>query len=221
MCAITTYSGTGCFPFSVVKSAGDAPYQILDNDKFDLITVAPTVARTVTLPTLAANQGRVITVMNITGTDVVTLDGEGAEEINGNITQPLVSKYNYITVLGIASEWIILAKKQSYETAYININDWTNAELAVAHNLNIPLSNLIIQLVISTDGTDANSFMIIDNVRIVQSGDNVYGLSIFQVDLNNIKIQTATNGIRYIADDGTQIVIAVQNWHYKIVVEKR
>jgi hypothetical protein len=59
---------TSYFPLvqNSVKTAGDADYTILDNDKYAYVTVAPTsTARTITMPLAANNIGRAITTLNI------------------------------------------------------------------------------------------------------------------------------------------------------------
>ena len=211
-----------------IKAAGDTAYVILDDDKFDLITVAPTIARTEILPTLADNQGRVLTILNLNGVAVVTVDGEGAETINGRASEPLVSANNFITVVGTPATWVVLARKQDYETAYINRSDWTNVhpgtddtlnvDSNVTHNLDAPYSDLIIKIIFSTDGTDANSF----EARIYEHDNaTLLGLTFYGVDNNNIQIQTAAAGIPYIVANGTGAVLDDENWYYKIVVQRR
>ena len=114
-----------------------------------------------------------------------------------------------------------------YNTGWINRTDWTNVHMGsslvvdadsnVAHNLNASLSELSVRVFISTDGTDANSF----ETHPASGGFviSVYGHTIYQVDANNIKVQTGVGGLLKIEDNGTVTVIAGQDWHYKIVVK--
>lgn len=117
---------------------------------------------------------------------------------------------------------------KKYGTGWINRSDWTNVHMGsdktlnvdsnVAHGLDAPLSELIVKVFISTDGTDANSIHIEGFTVIV--GVGYFGHTIYQVDKNNIKIQTGVNGITYVNDVGGRFVVATQSWFYKIIVYK-
>jgi len=106
-------------------------------------------------------------------------------------------------------------------------NDWTNVHLGTTngsdsnffHGLNAPLSDLLVKVLISTDGTDANSFEVTD-ASIQDTGGNAYGATIYNIDNNNIKVQTSANGITYVDDNGVTQAIAAQDWYYKIKVWK-
>ena len=58
-----------------------------------------------------------------------------------------------------------------YDTGWVACSDWTNQHLGstlggnVVHNLNTPLRNLSVKVFISTDGTDDNSFEMVDSIR--------------------------------------------------------
>ena len=114
-----------------------------------------------------------------------------------------------------------------YDTVWINRSDWTNVHLGsnttlntdsnATHNLNAPLANLLVKLFISTDGTDANSFEILLN-DFSTAGTGYYGVAIYQVDNNNIKVQTAIGGITLTQDDGTMVAIDTDNWYYKVKI---
>ena len=113
-----------------------------------------------------------------------------------------------------------------YDTGWINRSDWTNVHLGsnttlntdsnVTHNLNAPLSNLLVKLFLSTDGTDANSFEVATNIGALSDGGSVHGVTVYQVDANNIKLQTATNGLIIVQDSGAYLTVDTENWYYKI-----
>ncbi len=104
--------------------------------------------------------------------------------------------------------------------------DWTNVHLGddgtqdsnVNHGLNSPLADLIIKLFVSTDGTDANSFEVGTMARAVSGVPE--GYTVYEIDSNNIQIQTGTSGLSYISTTGTIVVLAAQNYYYKIKVYK-
>lgn len=115
--------------------ATTAAYTILDGDGFDLVMVDSRAGSlTITLPTLADNQGRVITVMAAYLGGTITVDGEGAETIDGIETAVLQSKDDFVTVVGTATEWKILSTRQVMSTGWINTNDWTVRHLG---NINL------------------------------------------------------------------------------------
>lgn len=107
----------------------------------------------------------------------------------------------------------------TYSTGWVSNSDWTNVELAVNHALATDLSDLIVKFFISTDGTEANAFEIMQGWnRGFAVAD--YGFTFYQVDTNNIKIQTGTNGITHILDTGGASTIDTESWYYKIKVYK-
>jgi len=116
----------------------------------------------------------------------------------------------------------------SYNTGWINRSDGTNVHMgsnttknvdsSVAHNLGANLSELIVKVFISTDGTDANSFEFAVNGSY--DGSLPLGITVYQVDTNNVKVQTGGNGLQWIEDAGTRNILDTEDWYYKIVVYK-
>lgn len=117
-----------------------------------------------------------------------------------------------------------------YDTGWINRTDWTNVHLGsdttlntdsyVTHNLNAPLSNLLVKVFISTDGTDANSFEVSRGSQYDYNNSSVqsYGYDLLQVDDNNILIQTGGNGLNYLSAAGLVTALDTENWYYKVKV---
>lgn len=112
---------------------------------------------------------------------------------------------------------------KKYDTGWINRSDWTNVHMGsntglnvdsnVEHNLGANLSELRVTVLVSTDGTDANSF-----IPAFQA--LTYGYTPYYIDRNNIKIQTHVNGLVYDLDNGANQNISSNNWYYKIVIGK-
>ncbi len=129
-----------------------------------------------------------------------------------------------LTNLTISSD----AFYRTYDTGWVNTNDWTNQHLGttvggnVTHALGAPLSNLTVKVLISSDGTDANSFEISDTGFDAAVASLIQvGISIAQVDSNNIRVQTGVDGIIVIANPGgTVATIDTEDWYYKIVVSQ-
>lgn len=105
-------SGTMAWkPGQVETSAKSADYTVTDSDGIQvvLMTTAST-SRTVTLPTLADNLDREITVTKVdSGTGIVTVAGEGSETIGGAASVTLRGQYQSITLKAGASEWNIIS----------------------------------------------------------------------------------------------------------------
>lgn len=94
-------------------------------------------------------------------------------------------------------------------------NDPTDPTDNLTHSLDTNLSHLIPKVLISTDGTDNNSF----EVNLIQTANaEITGVTFFQIDTNNITIQTGSGGIRYIDNAGASQLLDIENWYYKIVV---
>jgi hypothetical protein len=121
-----------------------------------------------------------------------------------------------------------VTQQKRYDTGWINTNDWANRHLGtdfnpknvdsnVTHNMNANLSELLVKILISEDGTDNNSREVVVAGED-PGGSDEYGLTIFQVDKNNVKIQTGAQGIQTVNDDGTVGVLDNEDWYYKIAV---
>ena len=93
---------------AVSSSTQSGNYTILDGDGFTHIYLSGAASNsTFTLPTLADNQNRIITLVNLDSTYELNIDGEGAETINGMTDIDLPEQYDYLTLLGTGSTWLI------------------------------------------------------------------------------------------------------------------
>jgi len=111
-----------------------------------------------------------------------------------------------------------------YDTGWINRNLWGNKHLGssltknldsnVTHNLNTPLSDLMVKLLVSPTGVDGDSF------ELIVGADDGWGVTVYYVDANNILVQTGANGIIYINATGGSAGIDTEDWYYKIKVYK-
>jgi len=90
-----------------------ASYTILDTDINPIVLVDASGSDvTITLPTLADNQGAFITVIQADAVSsspgTITVDSEGSEEINGETEISFFRARDNITLYGGPDEWIIL-----------------------------------------------------------------------------------------------------------------
>jgi hypothetical protein len=81
-------------------------------------------------------------------------------------------------------------------------------------NLNLTKSRMDIRLFLSTDATENNAIEIGAVIHDYQD----LGSNPFQVDVNNLKIQTSTNGTLYCAENGARIVVDTDDIYYKIKI---
>ena len=116
--------------------AVSASYTVLDTDGYDTILVTTgSVTRTITLPTAADNSGRVITIKKVdSGTGEVTIDGEGAETIDGATTLSISGEDGFYTIICDATEWHVIGSSSSASSGSGEVNyiDAWNAEDSIA-----------------------------------------------------------------------------------------
>lgn len=98
---------------SLYDEAKSADYPITDTDGVSVIYMTTSSTdRVVTLPTVADNAGRVITVKKVdSGTGVCTVDGEGSETIDGAANVVLAGLDESVTVQSTGAAWHIIARK--------------------------------------------------------------------------------------------------------------
>ena len=107
------------------------------------------------------------------------------------------------------------APKTNYSTGWVANSDWTNAELTVTHNLTQNLSDLIVTFFVSSDGAEANAIDINYGHNGVSNG---IGFAYYAIDTASFKIQTGSNGILYLDDNGVVQLLDSESWHYKVSV---
>jgi hypothetical protein len=107
-------------PQQVNATAQSGDYTILDNDGFRTVNVTTsTSARTITLPTLADNAGRIITIKKVdSAVGTIIVDGENSETIDGDTTVTITDQYQSITVHAGATEWNIITPKLTGQKVY-------------------------------------------------------------------------------------------------------
>jgi hypothetical protein len=103
---------------SKVKTVSSANYTVTDSDGYDTILVATgSVDRTITLPAVATNAGRTLTIKKTdAGSGVgggagfrVLIDTPGSETIDGAAQNYLSEQYSYVTLVCDGSNWSVIA----------------------------------------------------------------------------------------------------------------
>ncbi len=118
---------------------------------------------------------------------------------------------------------------QSYETPWINRSEWRNVHLGtnetknldsnIEHNLNTPLYDLLVKILVNSSATDNNSFEV-PLCAAISTTSTAWGLTCIQMSLNLLKIQTGEYGILYIQDDGSYDSLYDADWFYKVKIHR-
>jgi len=146
--------GSGGGGSTLTLSSKGANYTITDADGIDMV-LATAGGITITLPTAADNSGRVIRVKKTdTGTDTVTIDGEGAETIDGSATVIMSTRYQALSIVcdGVAWQTIV-----HYEPKVCVDYTGNAGESISADTTNIPFANVIKDPYSSWSGSEFTS----------------------------------------------------------------
>ena len=142
-------------------------------------------------------------------------------EVNGDVDHP------YYAPTPTAAT---LPNLTTHDTGWVPCDDWTNQHLGdtvnsnVTHGLGLPLRDLEVRVLISTDGTYANSFGVplTHNMYQATSGIGYYfGGTVHQIDMDNIRIPTAGHGVRVYNQSGGDLLIDTESYHYRVIVSPR
>lgn len=106
---------------------------------------------------------------------------------------------------------------ESYDTGWTFRSDWQSQDLTVTHNLNAPMSELVIKVFFSSNGTDANAWELIDGS---ESSVNHYGAVIKTTNNNSFYVQTGTSGIYSLDNSGNGFALTTQDYYWRVVVYK-
>lgn len=102
----------------------------------------------------------------------------------------------------------------------VHLGDDPSQDSDINHGLSTALSDLIVKLFISTDGTDNNSFEVGTASFANSTTDKVEDYITNQVDADNIRIHTGVDFLVTIADNGGVVAIIAQDWYYKVKIYK-
>lgn len=104
--------------------AVSSAYTILDNDGYTIFYADTSGgAFTLTLPTAADNTSRsIIVIKTSSDANVLTIDGEGAETINGDATQTITRQYKVLWLLCNGTEWFIVPLESDTNVRCVDID---------------------------------------------------------------------------------------------------
>jgi len=89
-------------------SASSTPYTITDGDNV-LLVDASSGNTTVNLPTAASAENRIIRIKKTDSTkNLVTIDADGSETIDGELTVQITSQYTSVTIISDGTSWYII-----------------------------------------------------------------------------------------------------------------
>ncbi len=177
--------------------------------------------RTGTLPLLsAATEGteyEIVKVDSGVGTLTVDENASDTDSIQGVSSVVLVTQYNRIRVRHMGTFWAVVELQAHYSTGWTGpISDWTNAEVAVAHGLDVDLSDLVVDVFLADDASGTNGAALSNNRS--NTGGNDWGNVLLAVSDSQFKFQTATLGFEHITDSGGSIQIDTETRHIKVNV---
>lgn len=110
---------------------------------------------------------------------------------------------------------------EGYDTGWVANSDWTEAEFVISHNLGLPLHDLIVDFLISTDGTEAGIIIPKDTqFDVSTAADRESGYAYEGVDFNTFNIHTGSQGIRHTSDNVASL-ISSQSYYYKVKVYRK
>lgn len=100
----------------------DSPYTALGTDTV-ILADDTSGAITINLPAAASNSGKVYTVVKLSASNAVTIDGNSTETINGSLTQVLSRQYDTMKIVCDGSNWLVENKVNQ-----LNITDITDSD---------------------------------------------------------------------------------------------
>jgi hypothetical protein len=110
----------------ITYAAKTAAYTLTNSD--EAITCdASSAAFTVTLPTAVGISGRVYYIKKIDSSfNIVTIDANGTETIDGALTKKLATQYESIKLMSNGANWIILERNSNFHLSYTPTGAWNN-----------------------------------------------------------------------------------------------
>lgn len=125
--------------------------------------------------------------------------------------------YNISGGTGVFTDGATLTAANS-DTADVDEGTGTskNIDYNLYHVFGVNLKNINDSMIISSDGTENNSFKLRGQDKQI---DAELGWGIFQVDTNTLKNQISTEGLLNIQDNGNAAALATDDWYVNQILE--
>lgn len=105
---LSTLETTGSFGANITTLSGDTT---LTSTHYTVLVDATAGAIVITLPTVSTSNRRIYNIKKIDASaNTVTIDGNGAEVIDGALTQVLATQWSALQMQNNSTAWYILAK---------------------------------------------------------------------------------------------------------------
>ena len=119
-----------------------------------------------------------------------------------------------------------------FDSGWIPRSDWTNVHLGngaaknvdsnLTHGLNIPSPYLHVQLLLSGDGTDAQTQSVLWLAKdLATSVNESTGVIVDQVDSDTLRVQTGAAGIPVMDASGVASIVDTEDWFYRLIVTEQ
>lgn len=220
-----------------MKSATGADVQVLsvnsvatESADFDVPAVAAYIAFvtagsvadvTATLPDATTVSGYVFRIMKAdTGSKNVVIDTDGGT-INGQTSIDLVTQYDYLYVVSDGTNYIVLDFKITYSTGWVSNSDWTDLTATITHNMNITMNKITTDVLLSSNGTDANTIRVIDSNYTNTTGGLCLGIQINNASADTVTFQTGSFGVLIMDANGDEVLLQGSSaYYYQINLER-
>ena len=143
-------------------------------------------------------------------------DGSAISRANYSELDSLMSAASYPWGNGDGSTTFNLPKG-IFDSDWIAMPNITNAEYTINHGLKNNLAELDVQILLSKTGSESDSFEAISE----SSASDNWGYNLWNIDTDNIKLQTGAAGVPYLRDsDGVFSSFGLTGYYKAIVTQK-
>jgi hypothetical protein len=107
-------------------------------------------------------------------------------------------------------------------TGWVANAAWANQGITITHDLLKNMTDLDIEVYVSSAGTEATAIKVLDTAfdQAVAAAE-FNGISLQGIGNASFTLRTGTNGVSVVNTDGTQIILVAQNWYYKVNMRRK
>jgi len=204
---------------STTSVAKTADYTILDDDGFGVIkmTVGSSTDKTATLPTVADNIDREITLYKVdAGTKNAILVGEASEFTAVNL--PSLGNWLKVKADEDSATWIIIDGNITFDTGWVLLGSWLAATVTLTHNLGVYTPYLDCEIHTSASGADGTDNKIV-SIAMVDAAPAYAGQVVIGNSINAVTLQIGVNGAITLGPTGFTGVIS--SGYYRVIFKRK